>query len=81
MTEGAVNDDAREDEDHRQDPGQVGDVLLWRESGVMVVVVHDRREVNDDVAQERQRHECQADAHEHGKPIDLVPHGPRGLYH
>jgi hypothetical protein len=79
MTEGAVDDDAREDEDHRQDPGQVGDVLLWRESGVMVV--NDRRKVNDDVAQERQRHQCQADAHQQGKPIDLVPDGARGLYH
>jgi hypothetical protein len=79
MTEGAVDDDAREDEDHRQDPGQVSDVLLWRESGVMVV--RDRREVDDDVAQKRQRHERQADAHQYGKPIDLVPDGPRGLYH
>ena len=79
MTEGAVNHDAREDEDHRQDPGQVGDVLLWRESGVMVV--NDRREVNDDVAQERQRHQCQADTHEQRKPIDLIPDGARGLYH
>ena len=79
MPTGPVDDDARNDKDHRQDPQQVRDVLLRCESGVMVV--GDRRQVDDDVAHERQRHECQADAHEHGKPIDLVPHGPRGLYH
>ena len=79
MTEGAVNDDAREDEDHRQDPGQVSDVLLRRESGLMVV--RDRRQMDDDVAQERQRHQCQADAHQRRKPIDLAPYGACGLYH
>ena len=79
MTKGAVDDDARKDEDHRQDPGQVGDVLLWRESGVMLV--SDRREMNDDVAQERQRHECQADAHQERKLVDLVPDGACDLYH
>jgi hypothetical protein len=77
MTEGAVDDDAREDEHHGQDPQQVGDVLLRREPGV--VVMGDRREVDDDVAQERQRHQCQADAHEQGELIDLVPDGACGL--
>lgn len=77
MTEGAVDDDAHEDEHHGQDPQQVGDVLLWREPGV--VMVGDWREVDDDVAQERQRHQCQTDAHEQGELTDLVPHGAYGL--
>lgn len=79
MTEGAVDDDAREDEDHRKDAGQVSEVLLRRESGVMLV--SDRREVDDDVSQERQRHECQTDADQWRKSIDLVPDGACGLYH
>ena len=79
MTTGAVDHDAREDEDHRQDPGQVSDVLLGRETDVMVM--RDRREVDDDVAEERQRHECQADAHQERQLIDLAPDGARGLYH
>jgi hypothetical protein len=52
-------------------------VLLRREPGV--VVVGDWREVDDDVAQERQRHQCQTDAHEQRELIDLVPDGACGL--
>lgn len=79
MPAGGVDDDAREDEDHPEDPGQVSEVLVRHESGVMVVCR--RGELDEDVANDRQRQECQADAHQERQLVDLVPDGARGLYH
>lgn len=79
MTAGAVEDDPREDEHHRQDAEQVRDVLLRSEPGLMVV--GGGRQVDDDVAHEGQRHERQTDARQRGEPSDLAPDGAPDLYH
>ena len=79
MTTGGVDDDARKDEHHRPDPGQVSDVLVRHEPGVMVM--GGRRHLDEDVAHEGQRHECQTDAYQQGKLVDLAPDVPRDLYH
>jgi hypothetical protein len=79
MTAGAVEDDAGEDEDHREDPGQVSEMLLWHESGV--VLVSRASEVDGDVAEEGDWHERQTDARKARKARDFDPGRANDLYH
>jgi hypothetical protein len=71
LATGAVHDDARQDENHADDPEQVGDVL--RAEPVVVGIGAGRR-VNDHVHRAGRHHQQQADPGHGGKLAEFRDH-------
>lgn len=78
MTTGAVDDDAREHDDHGDEAGEVSEVLLGTEP---VVVMGRRREVDEDVGEEGDCRQREADVDEPRHAGQVVRHSSDRVYH
>jgi hypothetical protein len=73
----AVDYDARQDEHHADDPGQVGEVLDARVPGV---VLAGARNVDDDVERAGEDHDREPEPRERGKRAELPDASSGGFY-